>query len=98
MDPEAVGRLVQVGIDEIQDNKLELVQSQKTIDSGAQPQGILGKSESAQHRLSGRLQQQASSGRLGLGEAFEDRDAVSGVGKKCRGRLAGDPASDDADF
>jgi hypothetical protein len=98
MDPEAMGCFVQIGVGEIQHDMLELVQAQEPIDPGAQPSRLFGKPEGAQDSKACRLQQKARPGRLGFSEALEDSDAVSGVGEKCRGRLAGDPTSDDADL
>jgi hypothetical protein len=75
-----------------------MVQPEEPIDPGAQLLHRRRKPKCAQHRQAGRLQQQARAGRLGFYEAFKDGNAVSGVGKECRGRLAGDTTSDDADL
>src|SRR4051812_36222975 len=53
MNAETVGVLMQICISEIQDNVLEVVQSQETFDPGTQPQRVLSKPEPTQHRLAG---------------------------------------------
>ena len=89
---------MQVAIGEIKDRVLEMIEAQQTVDPSAELPRLLVKAESAQYRETGRLQQQAGPGWFGFGEALEDGDAVAGVGKQRRGRLAGDTTSDDADL
>ena len=74
-----------------------MVQPEKAVDPGPQPLDLTAKAEATQHRRPGGLQQQPRPGRPGLGEALEDGNTVSGVGKKRRRRLAGYTTADDAD-
>lgn len=98
MDSKPVGRRMQVGVGKVEDYVLEMIEAQQAVDPRTQPFDLLGKPEMAQHGQAGRLQQQTGPGRPSFSETLEDGDAVSGVGEKRRGRLAGDTTSDDADL
>ena len=98
MDPQPKGRGMQVGISEIEDRMLQMIEALQSVDPGAQPLRLLIEAEPAQHGEAGRLQKQAGPRRPGFGKALEDGNAMAFIGEQGRCRLAGDTATDNANL
>ena len=97
MDAEAEGLGMKVAVMQVEHAAPAGGAAVEPVDAGTQRQSLLVEAEFAQDREAGGLQQQAGADRTGCGEAFDDGDAMSGIGQQSGDRLAADAAADDRD-